>query len=151
MSHSCVWPHRMHYTRFPYQSPSPRVCSNSYPLTQWCHPIISSSVIPFFSCLQSFPASGSFIMSHFFTSGGQSIGVLALALVLPINIQDQFPLGLTGLISSQSKRLSRVFSNTTVWKRQFLITQLSFQSNIYIHTWLLGKPWLWLNGPLLAR
>ena len=95
------------------------VCSNSCPLSQWSHPIISSSVIPFSSCLQSFPASGSFPMSQFFTSGGQSIGVSASASVLPMNIQDWFPLGWTGWISLQSKGLSRVFSNTTVQKHQF--------------------------------
>ena len=91
----------------------------------WCHPTISSSVVPFSSCSQSFPASGSFQMSQFFASGGQRIGVWASASVLPMNIQDWFPLGLTGWISLKSKGLSRVFSNTTVWKHQFLSTQLS--------------------------
>ena len=122
-------------------SPTPRVYSNSCPLSQWCHPTISSSVIPFFSCLRSFPASGSFQMSQFFASGGQSIGVSASASVLSVNIQDWSPLGWTGWISWQSKRLSRVFSNTTVQKHQFFGTQLSLQSSLtHIHTWLLEKP-----------
>ena len=97
-------------------SPTPRACSNSRPSSQWCHPTISSSVVPFSSCLQSFPASRSFPMSQLFTSGSQRIGVSASAPVLPMNIQDWFPLGLTGLISLQSQGLSRVFSNTTVQK-----------------------------------
>ena len=118
-------PHELQYTRLPCPSPTPRVFSNSCPLSQSCHSTISSSVIPFSSCLQSFPASGSFQMSQFFTSGGQSIGVSASASVLPMNIQDGFPLGWTGWISLQSKGLSRVFSNTTVQKHQFLGTQLS--------------------------
>ena len=119
---------------------SPGVFSVSCPLSQWCHPTISSSVIPFFSCLQFFPASGSFPMSQLFASGGQSIGVSASASVLPMNIQDWFPLGMTGLISLQSKELSRVFSNTTVWRHHFFGTQLSLCSNSHIHTWLLEKP-----------
>ena len=102
----------------PCASPTPGACSNSCPSSQWCHPAISSSIIPFSSCLQSFPASGSFPVSQFFTSGGQSIGVSASASVLPMNSQDWFPLGLTGLISLQSKGLSRVFSNTTVQKHK---------------------------------
>ena len=114
-------PHGLQHTRLPYHPLSPGVCSNSCPLSWWCHPTISSSVIPFSSCLQSFPASGSFPMSQFFTSDGQSIGASALVSVLPINIQDWFPLGLTGLISLQSKGLSRVFPNTTVQKRQFFM------------------------------
>ena len=100
---------------------------NSCPLSQWCHPTISSSVVPYSSCLQSFPASGSFQISQFFTSGGQSIGVSASASVLPMNTQDWSPLGWTGWISLQSKRLSRVFSNTTVQKHQFFGTQFSSQ------------------------
>ena len=107
----------------PCPSPSPRACSNSCPLSWWCHPTISSSVVP--SCLQSFPALGSFQMSQFFASGGQSIGVSASASVLPMNIQDWFSLGWTGLISLQSKGLSRVFSNTKVQKRRFFGAQLS--------------------------
>ena len=108
-------PHGLQHTRLPCPS-TPRACSNSCPLSWWCHPTISSSVIPFSSCLQSFPASGSFPMSQFFTSGGQNIGASALVSVLPMNIQDWFPLGLTGWISLQWKRLSRAFSNTTAQK-----------------------------------
>ena len=129
-SHSVVsdslWPQGVQYTRLPCPSPTPRACSNSYPLSQGCHPIILSSVMPFSSCLQSFPASGYFPRSQFFTSGGQCVGFSASALVLPMNIQNWFPLGLTGFISLQSKGLSRVFSNTTVQKPQFFIPQLSF-------------------------
>ena len=107
-------PHRLQHTRLPCPSPTPRAYSNSCPLHWWCHPVISPFVIPFFSCFQSCPASGIFPMSQFFTSSGQSIRVSASASVLPKNIQDWFPLGLTGWISLQSKRLSRVFSNTSV-------------------------------------
>ena len=114
----------LQHTRLPCPSPIPKACSNSRPSSQWCHPTISSSVIPFSSCLQSFPASGSFLMSQFFASGGQSIGASASASVLPMNIQSWFPLGGTGWISLQSKRLSRVFSNTTVQKHQFFGAQL---------------------------
>ena len=117
--------HGLQHTRFPCLSPIPGASSNSNPSSQWCHPTISSSVVPFSSCLQSFPASGSFPMSQFFTSGGQSTGFSASASVLPMNIQNGFPLGLTGLISLQSKGLSRVFSNTTVQKHQFFGAQLS--------------------------
>ena len=128
-SHSVVSnslrPHGLQHARPPCPSPAPTACSNSCPLSRRCHPTISSSVVSFSSLLQSFPASGSFQMSQFFTSGGQSIGVSASALVLPMNIQDWFPLGLTGWISLQSKGLSRVFSNTTVQKHQFFGTQLS--------------------------
>ena len=113
--------------------------SNSCPSSRWCHPIISSSVVPFSFCLQSFPASGSFPMSQFLASGGQSIEVSASASVLPMNIQDCFPLGLTGLISLQSKELSRVFSNTTVQKHQFFGTQLSLLPTSHICMWLLDK------------
>ena len=117
--------HELQHARPPCPSPTPGVHSDSRPSSQWCHPAISSSVIPFSSCLQSFPASGSFQISQLFTSGGQSIGVSASASVLPMNIQDWFPLGLAGLISLQSKGLSRVFSNTTVQKHQFFGAQLS--------------------------
>ena len=119
-----------------------RACSNSCPSSWWCHLTISSSVVPFSSRLQSFPASGSFPMSHFFPSCGQSIGVSASASVLPMRIQDYsgFPLGLTDLISLQSKGLSRVFSNTTVQKHQFFSAQPSLWSNSHIHTWLLASP-----------
>ena len=125
--------------RLPYPSLSPRVCSNSCPSNRWCHPVISSSVVPFSSCLQFFPASGSFLMTQLFASGGQSIGVSASASVLPMNIQDWFPLGLTGMISLKSKGLSRVFSNTTAQKHQFFSAQLSLYPNSHIHTWLLEK------------
>ena len=118
-------PHEPQHARPPRPSPIPRACSNSCPLSQWCHPTISSSVIPFSSCLQSFPASGSFPMSQFFTSGGQNIGVSASTSVLPMNTQDWSPLGWTGWISLQSKGLSRVLSNTTVQKHQFFSAQLS--------------------------
>ena len=111
---SRLWPHGQQHARLPCPSPTPWACSNSCPLSRWSHPTISSSVIPFTSCLQSFPASGSFSMSQLFPSGGQSIGASASASVLPMNIQDWFPFGWTGWISLQSKGLSRVFSNTTV-------------------------------------
>ena len=118
-------PHELQHTSLPCSSPTPRAYSNSCPLSQWCHPTISSSVIPFFSCLQSFPASGSFPMRQFFTSGDQSVWVSASASVLPMKIQDWFPLGWTDWISLQSKGLSRVFSIITVQKHQFFGTQLS--------------------------
>ena len=133
-----LWPHGLQHTRLPCLSPTPGVYSNSCPLRWWCHPTLSSSVIPFSSCLQSLPASGSFQMSQFFASGGQSIGVSASTSVLPVNTQD-WSLAWTGWISSQSKGLSRVFSNTTVQKHQFFSAQLSSQSNSHIHTWPLGK------------
>ena len=117
--------HGLQHTRLPSPSPTPGACSNSCPLSQWCHQTISSSVIPFSSCLLSLPASESFQMSQFFTSGGQSIGVSGSTSVHPVVIQDRFPLGWTDWISLQSKGLSRVFSNTTVQKHQFFSTQLS--------------------------
>ena len=117
-----LWPHGLQHARLPCPSPTPRACSNSRPSSWWCHPTISSSVVPFSSHLHSFPASGSFPVSQFLASGGQSIG--ASASVLPMNIQDWCPLGWTGLISLQSKGLSRVFSNT-VQEHQFFSTQLS--------------------------
>ena len=119
------WPHGLEHTRPPCLSPTPGVYSNSCPLSWWCHPTISSSGVPFSSLLQSFPASGSFPMGQLFTSGGHSIRVSALASVLPMNIQDWFPLGWTGWISLQFEGLSRVFSNTTVQKHQFFGAQLS--------------------------
>ena len=126
--------HGLQHARLPCPSWTPGTHSNSCPLSDWCHPIISSSVMPFSSCPQSFPASGSFPMSQFFTSGGQSIGVSTSASVLLMNIQDWFSLGLTGLISLQSKGLSRVFSNTTAQKHPFFGAQLSLWSNfISIH------------------
>ena len=114
---------------------TPRACSNSCPSSWWCYSTISSSAVPFSSCLQSFPASGYFLMSQFFATGAQSIGVSASTSVLPMNIQGWFLLELTDWISLQSKGLSRVFSNTTVQKHQFLCAQLSSQSNSHIHTW----------------
>ena len=133
-------PHGLQHTRPPCPSPTPGVYSNSCPSSRWCRPTISSSVVPFSSCFQSFPASGSFPMSRFFVSGGQSIGVSTSAWVLPMNIQDWFPLGWTGWISLQSKGLSRAFSNTSVQKHQFFGAQLSEQSNSHIHTRPLEKP-----------
>ena len=118
-------PHEPQHTRPPCPSPTPRVYSNSCPLSQWCHLTISSSVVPFSSHLQSFPASGYFQMSYFFASGSQSVGVSASTSVVPVKTQDWFPLGWTGWISLQSKGLSRVFSNTTVQKHQFFRVQLS--------------------------
>ena len=135
-----LWLHGLQHSRLPCQSPNPGACSNSCPLGQWSHSTISSSVIPFSSCLQSFPASGFFSVSQFFISGSQSIGVSASASVLPMNIQDWYPLRWTGWISLQSKGLSRVFSSTTVRKHQFFCTQPSLWSNSHIHTWLLEKP-----------
>ena len=136
-----LWPPNLQHTRPPCPSPTPGACSNSRSSSHWCHPIISSSVVPFSSCLQSLPASGSFLRSQFFASGGQSIGVSASASVLPVNIQDWFPLRWTGWIALQSKEgLSRVFSNTTVQMHQFFDTQLSLWSKSHIHTWLLEKP-----------
>ena len=144
-------PHGLQHTRLSCPSPTPGVYSNSCPSSRWCPPTISFSVGPFSSRLQSFPTSRSFPVSQFFTSGGQSIRVSASASVLPMNIQDWFPLGLNGLISLPSKGLSRVFSNTTVQKHQFFGAQLSLYSNSHIHTWLLEKPKLWLHGPLLSK
>ena len=139
MSNS-LWPHGLQHTRLPCPSPSPGACSNSCPSTWQCYPTISSSVIPFSSWLQSFPALGSFPLSQFFTSGGQCIVVSASASVLPMNIQDWLPLGFTGFLSLQSKGLSRVFSNTIVQMHQFFSLQLCLWSNSHIHTWLLEKP-----------
>ena len=135
-----LWPHELQHTRLPCPSLSPRVCSNSHPLRQWCHPTILSSVTPFSSCPQSFPGSGD-----------QSIGASASAPVLPMNIQGWFPLGLTSVISLQSKGLSRVFSSTTVRKHKFLGSQPSLWSDSHICTWLQEKPYLWLYGPLPAK
>ena len=145
ISHSVVSdalrPHGLQHARLPCPSPTPRVYSNSCPLSRWCHPTISSSIVPFSSCLQSFPASGCFQMSQFFTSDGQSIGVSASASVLPMNIQDWFPLRWTGWISLQSKGLSRVFSNTTVQKHQFFGAQLSSLYLSVIHCMILASAW----------
>ena len=154
VTRSCptLWPHGLQLARLPCPSPSQGACSNSCPLSRWCHPSISSSVIPF-SCLQSFPASGSFQMIKLFTSGGQSIGALASTSVLPRNIQNRLHLGWTGWISLPSKglswvswrlqdswRLLRVFSNATVQKHQFFGIQPSLWSNSHIHAWLMEKP-----------
>ena len=133
-------PHESQHARPPCPSPTPGVPSNSCPSSQWCHPAISSSVVPFSSCPQSLSASESFPMSQLFAWGGQSIGVSALASVFPKNTQDWFPLEWTGWISLQSKGLSRVFSNTTVQNHQFFGPQLSSQSNSHIHTRPLEKP-----------
>ena len=122
---TCLRPHGLQHTRPPCLSPTPGACSNSCPLSQWCHPTISSSVIPFSSCPQSLPASGSFQMSQLFASGVQSIGVAASKSVLTMNTQDWSPLGWTGWISLQSKGLSKVSSNTSVQKHQFFGPQLS--------------------------
>ena len=144
------WRHGLQHTRPPCPAPIPGVHPNLCPLSRWCHPTISSSVINFSSCPQSFPTSGSFQMSQLFTSGGRSIGVSASTSVLRMNTQDWSPLGWTGWISLQSKGLSRVFSNTTVQKHQSFSTQLSLYSNSHIHTWPLEKPQPWLDRPLLA-
>ena len=132
-------PHELQHARPPCPPPTPRVHQNPCSLSQWCHPIISFSVVPFSSCPRSFPASGSFQMSQLFASSGQSTGVAALASVLPMNTQGWSPLGWTGWISLQSKGLARVFSNTTV-QNQFFGAQLSSQSNSHIHTWPLETP-----------
>ena len=139
MSNS-LWPHESQHARPPCPSPTPGVYSNSCLSSWWCHPAILSSVVPFSSCPQSFPALGSFPVSQFFTWGGQSIGVSASTSVLPMNNQGWSPLGWTGWIFLQSKGLSRVFSNTTVQKHQFFGAQFSSPSNSHIRTWLLEKP-----------
>ena len=141
VTQSCLTllPYGLQHTRPPCPSPTPGVYSNSCPSSRWCHPTISSSIIPFSYCHQSFPASESFPMSQFFISGGQSIGVSASESVLPMNTQEWSPLGWASWNSLQSKILSRVFSNTTVHKHQFFGAQLSSQSNSHIHTWPLEK------------
>ena len=145
-----LWPYGSQHARSPCPSSTPRVYSNSCPSSWWCHPAISSSVVHFFSCPQSLPESGSFLMSHLF-AGDCSIGVSATAPVLPMNYKDWSPLGWTGWMSLQSKGLSRVFSSTIVQKHQFFHAQLSSQSNSHIHTWPLEKPYPWLDRPLLAK
>ena len=134
-----LWPHGLQHARLLCPSPAHGACSNSCPSSRWCHPTISSSVIPFSSLLQSFPASESFPMSQFFASGGQSIGVSASASILPMNIQDWFLLEWAGLISLHFKELSRVFSNTTVQKHQFSSTQFSLWSNS--HPYMTADCW----------
>ena len=153
-SHSYVWlsvqfshsvvsdslrPHELQHARPPCPSPTPRVHPNPCPSSWWCHLIISSSVVPFSSCLQSFPSSGSFPMSQLFASGGQSIGVSASTSVLPMNTQNWSPLGWTCWISLPSKGLSGVFSNTTVWKHSFFRAQPSLSHNSHIHTYSAQK------------
>ena len=146
MSNS-LWPHGLQYARLPCPSPAPGVCSDSCPLSRWCHPTISTSVIPS-SCLQSFPASGSFPMTWLFASSGQSIGASASASVLLMNVQGWFPLGLTGLIFLLSRGLSKIFSSIIVRRHQFFSAQPFLLSSYHIHTWLLKKPYLWLDWPL---
>ena len=153
-SHSVVsdsmWPHGLQHTRLPGPSLSPRIAQTHVHV--WMMP--SSHLLlchPLLLLLSILPSIRVFSMSQFFTSGGQSFGVSASASVLPMNIQDWFPLGWTGWISLQSKGLSRVFSNTTVQKHQFFGTQLSLWSNSHNHTWLLEKPYLWPDGPLSAK
>ena len=138
-----LWPHRLQHARLPCPSSSPRVCSNSYPLSQWCCLTVSSSVASFSFCLQSFPPSGKDHQGLFqwvFTSSGQSIEALALVSVLPMNILGWFPLRLTGIWSLCSPKQWSVFSSTTIQKHQFFGTQPSLWSNSHIHTWLLKKP-----------
>ena len=144
-------PHGLQHARPPCPSPTPRVYSNSCPLSRWCHPTISSSVVPISSCLQSFPASESFPMNQFFTWGGQSIGASASASVLPMNIQNRFPLGWTGWISLLFKGLLRVFSNTTVQKHQFFSAKLSLWSSSHFYIRLLKKTYLWLDRLLSEK
>ena len=144
-------PHESQHARPPCPSPTPRVYSDSCPSSPWCHPAISSSVIPFSSCPQSLPASKSFPMSQVFSWGGQSTGVSASESVLPVNTRGWSPLEWADWISLQSRGLSRVFSNTTVQKLQFFSAQFSSQSNSHIHTWPLEKPLPWLHGPLLTK
>ena len=143
--------HESQHSRPPSPTPTPGVYSNSGPSSQWYHQAISTSVIPFSSCPQPLPVSGSFPVSQLFTWGGQSTGVSASASVLPMNTQDWSPIGWTGWISLQYKELSKVFSNTTVQKHQFFGAQLSSQFNSHLHTWPLEKPQPWLDGPLLAK
>jgi len=143
-------PHGLHYTRLPCPSLSPRACSNSCPLSWWCHPTISSSVTPFSSCPQSFSASGSFPMSWLSISGGQSIGVSASASVLPMNIQGWFPLGLTGLILLLSKGPSKVFSSTTVRKHQFFRLE-TWKARYAASVWGLGTRGAGVKVPILGQ
>ena len=144
-------PHELQHARPPCPSPTPGVHSNSRPSSQWCHPAISSSVVPFSPCSQSLPASESFPVSQLFPRGGQSTRVSALASFLPKNTQDWSLSERTGWISLQCKGLSRVFSNTTVQKHQFFGAQFSSQSNSHTCTRPPEKPWPWLDGPLLAK
>ena len=144
-NHSIVFnslrPHGLKHAWLPCPSPSPRACSNSCPFSQWCHLTISSSAVPFSSCLQSFQVSGPFLISQLFASGTQSIGASVLTSDLLMNIQDWFPLELTGWLSLQSKRLSRVLFQHHSSKHQFFSAQPSVRSNSHIHTWLLHTPY----------
>ena len=144
-----LWPHGLQHARAPCLSPTPRVYPNSCPLRRWCHPTISSSIVPFSSCPQSLSASESFQMSQLFTWGGQSTGVSASKSVLTMNIQS-FRMDWLELLAVQGT-LSWVFSNTTVQKHQFFGAQLSSQSNSHIHTWPLEKPEPWLDVPLSTK
>ena len=144
-------PNELQHARPPCSSQTPGVYPNSCPSSRWCYPAISSSVIPFSSCPQSFPAMGYFQMSQLSTSGGQSIGVSASTSVPPMNTQGWFPLGLTGLISLLSKEFSRVFSRTTIWKHQLFSAQSSLWSNSHIYTWLLENHSLDYTDTLSAK
>ena len=144
-------PHGLQHSRPPCPSSSLRVCPTSCPLSRWCHPTISSSVVPFSSCPQSFPASGSFPMSQLFASDGRSIGASASPSVLLMNIPLGFPSGLTALISVQFKGLSRVFSRTTIRKHQFFGTLPYLWSNSHFCIWLLERPYLWLYTTLSTK
>ena len=146
-----LWPHGLQHARPPWPSPTPRVYPNSCPLSRWCHPTISFSVVRFSSCLQSFPASGSFPMSQLFASGVQSIGVSASSSVLPMNAQEWSPLGWTDWISLWSKGLFKSLLQHHIQKHQFFGAQLSLESNSHIHTILLEKPKHWLDWLLLAK
>ena len=148
---SSLRPYGLQHARSSWPSLCPGVCSNSCLLSWWWHPTVSSSVTPFSSCPQSFPASESFPTSWLFASGSQSIGALALVSVLPMNIHGWFPLGLIGLISSKSKRLSIFFSSSMVRKHKFFCAQPSLWSNSHVHTWLQEKPYLWLYRTLVAK
>ena len=146
-----LWPHGLQHTRFLCPPLSHGVCSSSCPLSQWCYLIISYSANLFYFCFQSSPASGSFPVSQLCTSSGQSITISVLASVLSMNIEGWFVLGLTGLISLQSERPSRVFSSTTIWKHRLFGAQPSLRSNINIYTWLLEKPSFVYTGSLVRN
>ena len=146
-----LWPHEPQNARPPCPSPTPGVHPNSCPLSQWYHPTISSCVVPFYSCPQSFPASGSFQMSQLFTSGGQSIGYSSSTSVLPMNTKDWSPLEWTGWICLQFEGLSRVFSNTTAQKHQFFSVQLSLWPNTHIHKWLQEKLRAWTRWTFASK
>ena len=150
-SHAQLWRRGLQHARLPCPSPSPRACSNSCPLNCWCHPAILSFVVPFSSCLRSFPTSGFFQMNQLFAWGGQSIGVSASTTVLPMNIQGWSPLGWTGLTSLLSKGLLRLFSSTTTWKHQFFGAQPSVWFNWNIHTWLLERWYVPQSSPTLCN